>query len=118
TSTCEIDQGLKDKMRQFRFSKSSSGDSAIVMKIDKEKLIIIEEEEVNDIESMEELVELLPENTPRYVALSQKVTHADGRETYPLIFIFWAPASSSPELLMLYTTAKMHLQATLDIGRV
>ena len=45
----------------------------------------------------------LPENSPRFVVLSYELNHNDGRTSFPLILIYWAPQTSSMELSTLYT---------------
>ncbi len=47
-------------------------------KIDKNKLLIEEDEDL-ELESLDELAETLPENTPRYVVVSYEV------ETYSVV---------------------------------
>ncbi|KAI8074099.1 glia maturation factor gamma [Gongronella butleri] len=115
-STCDIDTALVEKLKEFRFKKYSSGNAAFVLKIDKKNLKIVEDEVHEDV-SLEDLVEELPENVPRYVVLSYELSHADGRKQFPLVFIFWAPEGSNPELHMLYTTAKLYLQEKIDVIR-
>ncbi|KAI8096627.1 uncharacterized protein BX664DRAFT_324461 [Halteromyces radiatus] len=116
TSTCEIDPTLVEKLKQFRFQKFSSKNAAFVLKIDK-KTLKIEEEEVFDSISLEDLVEELPENTPRYIILSYELKHSDGRTNYPLLFIYWSPSTAKAELHMLYTSAKGDLQKEIDVMR-
>ncbi|KAJ3344053.1 calpain 7 [Gonapodya sp. JEL0774] len=41
--------------------------------------------------SLEDLADELPENTPRYIILSYKLTHKEGRVSYPLVFIYYNP---------------------------
>lgn len=36
----------------------------------------------------------LPENSPRYVLLSYEVEHSDGRKSFPLVLLNWAPTTS------------------------
>lgn len=45
----------------------------------------------------------LPENSPRYIILSYELRHKDGRVSFPLVLIYWAPQTSSMELSTLYT---------------
>jgi hypothetical protein len=54
--TVDIPQSIKDALRKFRFAKRSSGSAAIVIKINKAKLIMEEVEQFDNI-SIEELVE-------------------------------------------------------------
>ncbi|KAI8388816.1 uncharacterized protein BYT42DRAFT_561335 [Radiomyces spectabilis] len=116
TSTCEIDPALLEKIKEFRFAKNSTGNAAFVLQIDRKQLKIVEVEVLEDI-SIEELVEELPENTPRYVILSYELKHDDGRTNFPLVFIYWAPATAPAALHMLYTSAKTFLQEKTGVMR-
>ncbi|CAM4690801.1 unnamed protein product [Lepidochelys olivacea] len=61
---CDVDPALKEKLRKFRFRKETNN-AAILMKIDKERQLVVLEEEFQDI-SPEELKSELPERQPRY----------------------------------------------------
>ncbi|KAF7722930.1 hypothetical protein EC973_002562 [Apophysomyces ossiformis] len=115
-STCDIDTALIEKIKQFRFANYSTGNAAFVLQIDRKQLKIIEDEVYDNI-SLEDLVEELPENSPRYIVLSYKRTHADGRVNFPLVFIYWSPSSAKAEVNMLYASAKTYLQDTIDVKR-
>ena len=52
----EIPQSIKDSLRKFRFARRSEGHGAIVIKINKAKLIMEEVEQFDNI-SIEELAE-------------------------------------------------------------
>ncbi|KAG2221137.1 hypothetical protein INT45_004446, partial [Circinella minor] len=115
-STCEIDADLEQKLKEFRFAKYSSGNAAFVLQIDRKQLKIVEDEVYDDI-SIEDLVEELPENSPRYIILSYELTHSDGRKNFPLIFIYWSPSSAKAEINMLYASAKTYLQEKIGVNR-
>ena len=55
----------------------------------------------------------LPENAPRYVVLSYELNHSDGRKSFPLVLINWAPISSEMGLLTLHASALLDFQATV-----
>ncbi|CAG8494294.1 3077_t:CDS:2 [Paraglomus brasilianum] len=129
-STCDVDPEVLQKLRKFRFSKrSQKGSAAFVhelmldglfcfqVKIDRERLCIVEDE-VHDEITIEDLVEELPETSPRYIVLSYELTHNDGRKSYPLVLIYYAPVSTKPELHMLYASAKTYFQQRADINKV
>ncbi|GBB94558.1 hypothetical protein RclHR1_02380017 [Rhizophagus clarus] len=117
TSTCEVDSQVLEKLRKFRFSKSSKGNAAFVLKIDREKLLVVEDEQYDNI-SLEELIEELPENSPRYIVLSYELLHDDGRKSYPLILIYYSPVTTNPETNMLYASAKTYFQQKADLNKV
>ncbi|CAG8496991.1 7280_t:CDS:2 [Funneliformis caledonium] len=117
SSTCEVDPKVLEKLRKFRFSKNSKGSAAFVLKIDRENLLVIEDELYDNI-TLEELVEELPENSPRYIVLSYELLHNDGRKSYPLVLIYYSPAATKPEIHMLYATAKTYFQQKAELNKV
>ncbi|KAI9478880.1 MAG: glia maturation factor beta [Benjaminiella poitrasii] len=116
SSTCDIDESLVQKIKEFRFAKYDTGNAAFVLKIDKKSLKIVEDE-VHDNISIEDLVEDLPENTPRFIILSYELKHDDGRKNFPLVFIYWSPSTCKAEVNMLYASAKTYLQEKIDVMR-
>jgi len=117
SSTVDIPQELKDSLRKFRFARRNAGSAAIVVKINKQKLIMEEVEQFDSI-SLEDLAEELPENSPRYVVLSYELEHKDGRKSFPLVLINWAPTSSETGLLTLHASAFLDFQNTADVSKV
>ncbi|TEB25969.1 glia maturation factor beta, partial [Coprinellus micaceus] len=115
--TVDIPQSIKDSLRKFRFARRSEGSAALVIKINKAKLIMEEVEQFDSI-SLEELAEELPENSPRYVVLSYELHHKDGRKSFPLVLINWAPVSSEISLLTLHASALLNFQNTADVSKV
>jgi len=111
--TVDIPQELKDSIRKFRFARHK-GNAALVVKINKQKLIMEEVESFDDIE-LEDLAEELPEASPRYVVLSYKYVH-DGLTSFPLVLINWAP-SCETSLLTLHASALLSFQTTVDIAK-
>ncbi|RIA88045.1 hypothetical protein C1645_695479, partial [Glomus cerebriforme] len=87
------------------------------VKIDREKLLVVEDEQYDNI-SLEELVEELPETSPRYIVLSYELLHNDGRKSYPLILIYYSPVTTNPETNMLYASAKIYFQQKADLNKV
>ncbi|KTF89087.1 hypothetical protein cypCar_00016473 [Cyprinus carpio] len=121
---CEVDEDLVKKLRDFRFRKETNN-AAIIMKIDKDKQLVILEEEHEDI-SPEDLKNELPERQPRYPSLKQnslcavlyKYQHDDGRVSYPLCFIFSSPVGCKPEQQMMYAGSKNKLVQTVELTKV
>jgi len=77
----------------------------------------MEEEERFDSVTLEELAEELPQNTPRYVVLSYELNYSDGRTSYPLVLIGWAPESSEIGMMMLHATALQDFQHVVDVQK-
>ncbi|KAB5550116.1 hypothetical protein PHYPO_G00050020 [Pangasianodon hypophthalmus] len=124
---CEVDPSLTEKLKKFRFRKETTN-AAILMKIDMEKQLVILEEEYEDI-SLDDLREELPERQPRYPYLlkkysyliqmySYKLTHSDGRVSYPLCFIFSSPVGCKPEQQMMYAGSKNRLVQSAELTKV
>uniref|UniRef100_A0A3B5M090 Glia maturation factor n=1 Tax=Xiphophorus couchianus TaxID=32473 RepID=A0A3B5M090_9TELE len=85
---------LREKLKKFRFRKETNN-AAILIKIDMAKQLVILEEEYEDI-SLDDLRNELPERQPRYPeSRHYKYTHADGRVSYPLCFIFSSPMGNN-----------------------
>ncbi|KAI7901796.1 uncharacterized protein BX663DRAFT_512461 [Cokeromyces recurvatus] len=118
TSTCEIDDELVQKIKNFRLAKYETGNTAFILKIDRQSLKIVEDEVYEENISLEDLVEELPENTPRFIILSYELKHDDGRKNFPLLFIYWSPSTCKAEVNMLYASAKTYLQNKIDVNRV
>ncbi|KAG6833091.1 hypothetical protein H0H87_011502 [Tephrocybe sp. NHM501043] len=117
TATVDIPQSIKDTLRKFRFARRSSGSAALVIKINKAKLVLEEVEQFDNI-SVEELAEELPENSPRYVVLSYELNHKDGRKSFPLVLINWSPITSEIGLLTLHASALLNFQTTADVSKI
>ena len=56
SQTVDIPQSIKDSLRKFRFARRSAGSAALVIKINKEKLVMEEVEQFDNI-SIEELAD-------------------------------------------------------------
>lgn len=102
-----------------------------MIKINKAKLIMEEVEQFDNI-TIEELAEgertdympsecpltwqwlELPENSPRYVVLSYELEHKDGRKSFPLVLLNWAPSSSEIGMLTLHASALLNFQSTVS----
>ncbi|KAI5121677.1 hypothetical protein M0805_002753 [Coniferiporia weirii] len=114
--TVDIPPELVTALRKFRFRHSSES-AAMVVRIDKKQLKMVQEDIEENI-SLEELAEELPENSPRYVVLSYEVKHDDGRTNYPLVIINWLPRSSEMGMSTLHASALIDFQSTADIQRI
>uniref|UniRef100_A0A3Q3B1Y0 Glia maturation factor n=1 Tax=Kryptolebias marmoratus TaxID=37003 RepID=A0A3Q3B1Y0_KRYMA len=110
---CDVDADLVKKLREFRFRKETNN-AAIIVKIDKEKQLVILDEEHENI-SPDDLKEELPERQP-FIVYSYKYQHDDGRVSYPLCFIFSSPACK-PEQQMMYAGSKNKLVQTVELTK-
>ncbi|CAJ1074811.1 glia maturation factor beta isoform X2 [Xyrichtys novacula] len=106
---CDVDEELIEKLKAFRFRRQTNN-AAIIMKIDKDRQMVILEEEHEDI-SPDDLKDELPERHYKY-------QHDDGRVSYPLCFIFSSPAGCKMEQQMMYAGSKHRLVKAADLTKV
>ncbi|KAG9067695.1 hypothetical protein KI688_011282 [Linnemannia hyalina] len=117
SQTCDVDPALLEKLEAFRFAKRSKGNATIICKINKEGLLIVEEHDQDNL-SIDALAHLLPDNTPRYIVLSYELKHDDGRQSFPLVFLYYSPNGVKPEFNVLYASAKTYFQNKVGLGKV
>ncbi|KDN37815.1 glia maturation factor beta [Tilletiaria anomala UBC 951] len=117
SSTVDVDPALLKQLEEFRMAKRSSGSAAIIIKIDKRKLLMSVEESYDDT-TLEELGDELPENSPRFIVLSYKLEHKDGRVSFPLVLVNWQPTTSPVDLSTLYASALSNFAVQADVGKV
>ncbi|NWX62500.1 GMFB factor, partial [Promerops cafer] len=116
---CDVAEDLVEKLRKFRFRKETNN-AAIIMKIDKDKQLVVldEEHEVWSYPTkiIDFLVSLTSEKT--FIVYSYKYQHEDGRVSYPLCFIFSSPVGCKPEQQMMYAGSKNKLVQTAELTKV
>ncbi|KAF5288983.1 hypothetical protein FQA39_LY03862 [Lamprigera yunnana] len=112
---CSIGEDVRKALEEFRFRKETDT-TALILKVDREKQEIIIDDVMEDVE-ITDLQEALPSHQPRYVIISYRRKHDDGRVSYPLCFIFYTPRDSHAELQMLYAGSKMSLQKECSLTR-
>ncbi|XP_065427235.1 glia maturation factor gamma isoform X4 [Chrysemys picta bellii] len=120
---CDVDPALTEKLRKFRFRKETNN-AAILMKIDKERQLVVLEEEFQDI-SPEELKSELPERQPRYPSAvgrgggiratwqSAGIAHG-GRRPGVCMQDAWC----KPEQQMMYAGSKNRLVQAAELTKV
>uniref|UniRef100_A0A3B5MH95 Glia maturation factor n=1 Tax=Xiphophorus couchianus TaxID=32473 RepID=A0A3B5MH95_9TELE len=108
---CDVDEDLVKKLKEFRFRKETNN-AAIIMKIDKDKQLVILEEEHEDISP-----DLLSLAQGTFIVYSYKYQHDDGRVSYPLCFIFSSPVGCKPEQQMMYAGSKNKLVQTVQLTK-
>ncbi|CAG5866762.1 unnamed protein product [Menidia menidia] len=118
---CDVDEDLVKKLREFRFRKETNN-AAIVMKIDKDKQLVILDEEHEGTSLIVCKVSLrkckLSLAPGTFVVYSYKYQHDDGRVSYPLCFIFSSPVGCRPEQQMMYAGSKNKLVQTVELTKV
>jgi len=104
------------QLKKLRFAKPTQHVTAYVVKINRKDLRICEDEQFEDI-TIEELAEELPDDSPRYIVMSYKYSHSDGRVSYPLLLIYYCPYGSSPELNMLYASSHIFFREKVNLSK-
>ncbi|KAA0201309.1 hypothetical protein HAZT_HAZT007449 [Hyalella azteca] len=88
------------------------------LKVDPTKQCVIIEDELSDIADVDELRESIPATQPRFVLLSWRINHSDGRVSYPMAFIYTTPRDCVPKLQMMYSGSYNHLIAECGLTKV
>jgi len=112
SKTCEISPEVVDEGKKFKLSKKTS--HALILKINKEKLMVEIDTPLEDA-TIEDVANNLPDSAPRYILYSYQYKHSDGRSSNPLVFIFYCPRDINPTLNMLYASTKTLLINTLQV---
>ncbi|CCG24607.1 Aim7 protein [Candida orthopsilosis Co 90-125] len=94
------------ELKKFRFESARvNKPQALIYAIDKDSNEIKQQEVDDPIDSIEGLVEELPDNNPRYILLSYPTKTKDGRIQSPLVMLYWIPPTSNQANRMLYAGA-------------
>jgi len=115
-TTCTITEDVKTRFKKFQTVGKDSKNAAFLMKINTKS----QEVEVEDIVEgdIATIAADLPESAPRFIAYNYKWVHADGRVSYPLMFIFYCPPGISTNLNMLYSSTKTLLVNELKLTKL
>lgn len=100
-----IDDETKELIKKFRFRKETTI-AAISFKCTEDQSVVTlsVDEHLEDISDLEEVQDELPDFFPRFVLLSYKITKKDGRVSYPLALVHYAPSGCSINYQMMYST--------------
>ncbi|KAG4098705.1 glia maturation factor beta [Neocallimastix lanati (nom. inval.)] len=109
TNVFKVDPELTKAIKKFRTRRSKTH-SALLIRIDEEKLVIEEDEFIEDV-NLDEFSNELPDVDPRYILLSYNRVHEDGRLSNPLVFICYIPEGIPTQTTMLYSSAKNLVQS-------
>ncbi|KAG9013003.1 hypothetical protein FRB94_004396 [Tulasnella sp. JGI-2019a] len=114
--TVDILPELESSLRKFRFAKRQ-GNSVLIAKVNKQKLIVEEVEQLTNVD-VDELGEELPESSPRFVVLSYETVHKDGRRSFPLVLINWVPRGSETGMMTLHASIFIPFSEIADANKV
>lgn len=121
SSLYHISTDTKTIIRKFRTATARSDNlKALAIKIEsKPSYAISIGEDLQDVSSLEELGEELPDNAPRYILLCYPMTTADGHKQAPLVLLYWKPATVvSQEWKMLYAGALEMVRSECGVSKV
>ena len=78
---------------------------------------VLNEEDILDDATPEDLRESLPERQPRFVMYSCRLDHGD-HVSYPMCLIFSTPRDCKTELMVLYAGTKLSLVKESGVAKV
>ena len=112
SSLYHISSETKARINKFRISTGRAERIEVLpIKIQPKpsyEIVIDEEEreELDELESLDDLAETLPDHAPRFLLMAYPMTTRDGIKKTPLILLYWKPnAIVSQGLKMLYAGA-------------
>lgn len=106
-------------LKKFRFSSGRSLNvQAVICEIDQTSYEITPVNLDTPIESIEELVEELPDNSPRFIILSYPMKTTDGRLKVPYVLIYWIPQTCGNQSRMLYAAAVELIRDKAAVGKL
>ncbi|RWA10419.1 hypothetical protein EKO27_g4703 [Xylaria grammica] len=86
--------------------------------IDKKTHEIKQDEDKVVYNSLDEVAEDLPDNSPRYILLSYPLTLPDGRLSVPYVLLYYLPTTCNAESRMMYAGAKELMRNKSEVGKV
>eukprot|EP01105_Mastigella_eilhardi_P012570 TRINITY_DN2871_c0_g1_i2.p1 TRINITY_DN2871_c0_g1~~TRINITY_DN2871_c0_g1_i2.p1 ORF type:complete len:158 (-),score=52.92 TRINITY_DN2871_c0_g1_i2:72-545(-) len=128
---CTPTEDVLERVKKFRMMRdpknsaliSTSGVElvgshfAATVKVDVKEHTIIFDDELVDV-TLEELQDSLPDSVPRYIIYVYKYTHQDGRVSFPLSFIYYAPPQIKPNLAMMYSSSLQPFFAQANVQKM
>lgn len=102
-NTCTISADAIKQFKTLRFRKEKTN-AALILKIDVQEMTVLVEEFKEEF-TIKDLQEDLPESNPRYLVISYKLNHKDGRVSFPMAGIYYCPAGASTINKMTYASA-------------
>ncbi|KAJ2388945.1 hypothetical protein GGI23_005942 [Coemansia sp. RSA 2559] len=114
--TCTIAPDVLEGVKQFRLQKPGANMQVYVAKIDRNSHTVVHDETFEDI-GFEDLIDELPEDAPRYVIVSYRFVHDDGRVSYPLVFVYYCPLTSAMPARMLYASTQQLFEKVAHLGK-
>lgn len=102
----QFPEATKSAIKKFRMESARSDQAqALIVKIDDDLQLVLDTEVPEPLTHVNDLEELLPESTPRFILLSYPTTTSDGRKTTPFVMIHHRPVNATQHNRMLYVGA-------------
>uniref|UniRef100_A0A224Y0W6 Putative glia maturation factor beta n=1 Tax=Panstrongylus lignarius TaxID=156445 RepID=A0A224Y0W6_9HEMI len=115
-NVCDIDDNVKEAIKQFRFRKTEKN-AALILKVDPQAQKICIDDQLEDV-SLDELQEILPGHQPRYLVYTCRMEHKDGRISFPMCFIYVTPRDCQTNLQIMYAGTKLAVQKEANLSHV
>ncbi|KAL1900325.1 hypothetical protein Cpir12675_001009 [Ceratocystis pirilliformis] len=112
-------QDTRTHLRKFSLSTSRSKEpQAVIYLIDKNSYEIKQQDQTV-YNSLEDISDALPDNSPRFVLLSYPLTLTDdGFKPVPYVLVYYLPATCNAGAKMMYAGAKELMRSTSNVGKV
>lgn len=82
-------------------------------------MTVVEDSAVPSFDTLEDLADELPSNSPRYIVVSYELTDPkDGRVSRPLFALNYNPGTGAPEMKTLHASGLSLFQRAADVARV
>ncbi|EGC33206.1 hypothetical protein DICPUDRAFT_88870 [Dictyostelium purpureum] len=114
-ATCVLPDEVFEEYKKYKNIRSPKN-TAIVFMIDQKNALFKIEEVFEDM-SLEKLQDELSNSSPRYIVYIYKHTHPDGRQSFPMTFIYFMPKGISPTVAMTYSANKQNLFNKLEVQK-
>jgi len=112
-----VSDELSKVIKKFRLRRAQDI-SVLVFEINPENNGLCLEEQHDDVEDLADLQEELPDFNPRYLLISYVWQHADGRKSFPLVFVYWSPSGANHLSKMVYTTNSTIFQQLVSVNHI
>lgn len=112
----DIVQEAKDAFQRLRTSRVPN--YAIILRPDVDTLKVELEKEFNEGISLDDIINELPTNEPRFIVYMPERVHPDGRKSYPLILINYCPPGLPPQINIVYSNSRTELSKEFQINHL
>ncbi|KAK9473169.1 actin depolymerizing protein [Dipodascopsis tothii] len=95
-----------DVVKKLRFASARANNpESQIFEIDRTSHAIVPQAPGDKFQTIDDLADALPPNSPRYILLSYPMTRADGRKSSPFVMLYYLPETATQQAKMLYAGA-------------